>query len=173
MQQFKFGSVDVLLARGEFLSLQKQREVVKTLLDHYFGYGVALCHTPDGAPFIEGSDRYISISHCGKAVAVAISDRPVGIDVEYRGGRLRTVAHRYFPECTEAHENIPESFLLTAWTFKEAAYKLMQSTCERWQSCVTEPMTAIPFPHPRIASTTLHTGGLTLTVAFQRGGYAS
>lgn len=49
---------------------------------HYFGEGVGYCRK-DGAPqIIPNGSRYISVTHTDTYIAVALSDTPIGIDIE-------------------------------------------------------------------------------------------
>ena len=84
-----------------------------------------------GKPFIEGrSDIHFNISHCQKAIAVVVSDQPVGIDVEsfrkYSDGLLDKTMNE-----TEKAEILasatPEETFACYWTRKEAVFK-MQGT---------------------------------------------
>ena len=84
-----------------------------------------------GKPFIEGrSDIHFNISHCQKAIAVVVSDQPVGIDVEsfrkYSDGLLDKTMNE-----TEKAEILasatPEETVACYWTRKEAVFK-MQGT---------------------------------------------
>ena len=81
-----------------------------------------------GKPLLQGHhDIHFSLSHCHEAVAVALSDHPVGIDIE-------TVDH-YSPEVArhvmsddemrqiEASAQ-PQVAFTRLWTMKESLYKL-------------------------------------------------
>ncbi|MBO7111969.1 MAG: 4'-phosphopantetheinyl transferase superfamily protein [Bacteroidaceae bacterium] len=84
-----------------------------------------------GKPFIEGrSDIHFNISHCQKAIAVVVSDQPVGIDVEsfrkYSDGLLDKTMNE--TEKTEILASAtPEETFACYWTRKEAVFK-MQGT---------------------------------------------
>lgn len=82
-----------------------------------------------GKPSIDMSDIYFNMSHSGSYVIVAISDHPVGVDVERRRNDRIGVAKRCF--CKEEYEYITgggdkdevlDRFLLY-WTMKEAYVK--------------------------------------------------
>lgn len=73
---------------------------------------------PDGS--------YFSISHCRTAIAVVVSDRPVGIDVEsVRKGRpeliARTMNEREQQEISASAD--PAKAFIRLWTQKEAVLK--------------------------------------------------
>lgn len=82
----------------------------------------------NGKPMLQGHpDIHFSLSHCREAVAVAVSNRPIGIDIE-------TTAH-YSPEVARRVMNDDEMLKIKAssrpdvaftrlWTMKESLYKL-------------------------------------------------
>lgn len=112
------------------VEVNRHRSLAATALAaRMLGVAVSAIETDEaGRPAIAGDGRYLSISHSGDTVAVAISDTPVGIDVE----RLRPVEERLVNYvCTPAERQ----FVLTAaddertrrffavWTAKEALFK--------------------------------------------------
>lgn len=82
--------------------------------------GVELRHLPSGAPCIDGA--FISITHARNVAAVAVSGRPVGIDLEYPRPQLERIAHKFL-SVTERQTYTTLPALLHAWTAKEAAFK--------------------------------------------------
>lgn len=96
------------------------------LLAEVFGAGTALRHRDNGAPYIAGSTRHISISHTLGVVAIAVSEsREIGLDIEYASDRVMRVREKFLNEEERQHiaaDSVAEN--LTAWTAKEAAYKL-------------------------------------------------
>ncbi len=90
--------------------------------DMTFGYG------EHGKPFLIGhDDLHFSISHCRTALAVALSDRPIGIDVEslrHAGDALmRRTMNRTELSMILADDN-PDMEFTRLWTRKEAVLKL-------------------------------------------------
>ena len=82
-----------------------------------------------GKPYLAGhSDIFFNISHCPKAIAVAVSDRPVGIDVEsfrsFGDGLLEKTMNGSEKAEILASGNPQETFAMY-WTRKEAVFKLM------------------------------------------------
>jgi len=84
-----------------------------------------------GKPFLaDHSDIHFNISHCQKAIAVVVSDKPIGIDVEsfrrFNDGLLDKSMNP-----TEKEEILkseaPEETFASYWTRKEAVFK-MQGT---------------------------------------------
>ena len=84
-----------------------------------------------GKPFIEGrSDIHFNISHCQKAIAVVVSDQPVGIDVESFRKFSEGLLDKTMNETEKAEilaSAVPEETFATYWTRKEAVFK-MQGT---------------------------------------------
>ena len=88
-----------------------------------FGYG------EHGKPFLANHpDIHFNISHCKDAVACAIDDSPVGIDIE-SVGRYKDELARYTMNdeeiATIAAAEDPELVFIELWTKKEAATKLV------------------------------------------------
>ena len=82
-----------------------------------------------GKPFLTNHpDIHFNISHCKDAVACAIDDSPVGIDIE-SVGRYKDELARYTMNDEEiakiAAAEDPELVFIELWTKKEAATKLV------------------------------------------------
>ena len=81
-----------------------------------------------GKPLLQGHpDIHFSLSHCHEAVAVAVSDHPVGIDIETTGHYSAEVARRVMSddEMREIEASAqPEVAFTRLWTMKESLYKL-------------------------------------------------
>lgn len=100
----------------------EQQAVARILADEF--PGVPTGRHPSGLPWIEGA--YISIAHCRDTAVVAVSDTPVGIDIEYPRPQLARVATRFLSPAEQQAYTTPAQ-LLSAWTAKEAAYKAIHS----------------------------------------------
>lgn len=79
-----------------------------------------------GAPYIEGGP-YFSISHCKTAIAVAVSENPIGIDIE----AIRTFSPELMRKTMSPAEQqritssaTPDQEFIRLWTQKEALLKL-------------------------------------------------
>ena len=79
-----------------------------------------------GAPYIEGGP-YFSISHCKTAIAVAVSESPIGIDIE----AIRTFKPELMRKTMSPAEQqritssaTPDQEFIRLWTQKEALLKL-------------------------------------------------
>lgn len=113
---------------GEWPTLDSQREATRALLGRLLGAEVFITHDPQGVPSLIGHpDLNISISHCRRAVAVAISaEGRVGIDVESR----RRVSEGLMQRVCSPDElaavrdsDDPTMAFLQRWTRKEAVLK--------------------------------------------------
>lgn len=106
----------------------REREAVNSLVS-LLAPGCTVGHRRNGAPFLEGNNAgnlHISISHSRTQAAVAISPRPVGIDIEDYREQLQRVKKRFLSaDELVVYENDNE-LLLKAWCAKEAIYKLVQ-----------------------------------------------
>lgn len=85
--------------------------------------------SPSGKPYLEGNPVYFSVSHSENLVACVVSNRPVGIDVEFIRPIPPSIQERI---CTEAELKHLRSFkneeernlrFFTLWTRKEALFK--------------------------------------------------
>lgn len=57
--------------------------LVQKLLQEQYGITAGVLHrSQSGQPYLSGCDLHVSISHCDRMVACALSREPVGIDVE-------------------------------------------------------------------------------------------
>lgn len=79
-----------------------------------------------GAPYIEGGPHF-SISHCKTGIAVAVSENPIGIDIE----AIRTFSPDLMRKTMSEDEQkvitsseTPEVEFIRLWTQKEALLKL-------------------------------------------------
>lgn len=81
---------------------------------------------------------FFSLSHSGDVVAVAVSDAPIGVDVEgTERERYEMIADHIFSDAERAHyealeENAKMRFVMQAWTQKESLFK-------RADECVFAP----------------------------------
>ena len=87
-----------------------------------------ICLSAHGKPFLEGhSGIHFNISHAADAIVCAVSDRPVGIDMEKKRKVNLRIINRFFAENERAfvlagHNDQDERFT-QIWTMKEAYVK--------------------------------------------------
>ena len=116
---------------GRFACLKSYLMLAELLHDE-FGLDEFIMEASEhGKPFLPAHpDIHFNISHCLKAIAVAVSDNPVGIDVEsfrkFNDGLLDKTMN---PEEKAAilSSDVPEEKFASYWTCKEAVFK-MQGT---------------------------------------------
>ena len=78
-----------------------------------------------GAPYlIDG--RYLSITHSKNFAAIAVSDKKVGIDLEFYREKIKKIGPRFLNvEETEISKDFTDiKYLTKIWTAKEALYKI-------------------------------------------------
>ena len=116
---------------GRFACL-KSYLMLAELLRSEFGIEEFRMETGEhGKPFLAGHPEiHFNISHCQKAIAVVVSDQPVGIDVEsfrhFNDGLLdKSMNPQEKADILSAQE--PEVKFASYWTCKEAVFK-MQGT---------------------------------------------
>lgn len=72
-------------------------------------------------------DIHFNISHCQRAIAVAVSDRPVGIDVESFRNASASLIDKTMNATEKAEilsSDTPDKAFASFWTRKEAVFKL-------------------------------------------------
>lgn len=85
--------------------------------------GGKILRTANGKPYIEGGVHF-NLSHSGELCAVALSDAPVGVDMELMRGRVRAAVLNSFTR-RERGEIADERGFLAHWTAREAYVKLV------------------------------------------------
>ena len=102
---------------------------IELLAEHLLLHALNGCvspisHTPTGAPYIADSTLNISISHTRGYVAMAISRRCIGIDIEHFSDKVLRVRQKFLNEAEARHIEADNVALnIAAWTAKEALYK--------------------------------------------------
>ncbi|MCD8309096.1 MAG: 4'-phosphopantetheinyl transferase superfamily protein [Clostridia bacterium] len=86
-----------------------------------------ILRTPSGKPYINGNPVYFNLSHSGDVCTIAVSDSPVGIDIELYGRGLRKRVLSRFCEEEQSEINNKKDFLLH-WTAREAYIKYCGGT---------------------------------------------
>ena len=117
-QEYKNSSLSALLCLHELLTVSG--EVQDDL---------SICRTSGGKPYFASRDLFFSISHAKDTVAVALSDTPVGIDIEFIDERrdILSLSRRFFaPDEYKAisESNSPAEDFFALWTKKEALAKI-------------------------------------------------
>ncbi len=110
---------------------QRQKEkLVSIHLVHLLTLSdVIVKYKPNGAPYIEGSNSHISITHTKGWVAVQLYAFDVaGIDIEYRSDRILRVAHKFIAnkELAFVPNDFKTDYFNLIWCAKETLYKIVQ-----------------------------------------------
>lgn len=103
---------------------EAERETVAHLINEAFGPGARLSHDENGRPYLEGIPGiYISISHSAEECLLAVSNRPVGIDIEAPREQLQRIAAKFLTPAEQSRGPHDIGVLLRYWTAKEAVFK--------------------------------------------------
>ena len=102
---------------------------VRVLLKELTGNEMIISYRENGAPYLPDAPLHISISHTKGFAAVLLStDKPVGIDIEYRSERIHRIKSRFLNddefELLGAHP--ATNALLVCWSAKETVFKMLE-----------------------------------------------
>jgi len=107
----------------------RQREwMTSRFLLHYISDDknrTPILKTEYGKPYRKNNDRHISISHSKDKVAVIISDKTVGIDIQNEVGKITRIQHKFISDAERARldeENLIPYYHVF-WGAKESMYK--------------------------------------------------
>lgn len=114
---------------GRFASLKSYLMLSRLLRETFGTDSFSIGVGGHGKPYLtDHPDIHFNISHCRNAIAVAVSDRPVGIDVE----SIRKFSDGLLDKTMNASEkaailsaDVPGLAFAAFWTRKEAVFKLM------------------------------------------------
>lgn len=115
-------------AFGQYACLKSYLLLQDLLREHHGIEGdLVFSYNEHGKPILkEVSNIHFSISHCKEAIAVAVADRPVGIDVETLRMPSEALAEKVMDKGEKLRFDIsdtPEDFFTAIWTAKEAVMK--------------------------------------------------
>ena len=141
----KIEHVDVLFLESDTPRDKKEREhlaginLCKDMIRKYFGDEDPKFMLNDfGKPFVDKEGIFFNISHSKGRVACAVSDTPVGIDIEKLTEKsdtdIKNFAKRYFVENEIAlleKEEYSALAFYKIWTKKEAYSKMLGSALSR------------------------------------------
>ena len=100
------------------------RFLLKTLIGT--GAPFSCLYDNHGRPYIPEDPRYISISHSYGMAAVAISDGPIGIDIQRETEKIDRIQGKFIGEEERSRigHDPTSSVLHLAWSAKESMFKL-------------------------------------------------
>ncbi len=99
---------------------------IRTAVSEYCGAPpgeIVFGRSQNGKPFVEGADFHINYSHSGSFAAAAVSEYPVGIDIETRGRTDLRSTRKFATENELAYIGDSPLNFLKIWTLKEAHFK--------------------------------------------------
>ena len=123
---------------GEDNSLPIQKQIstwskqilIQTIEEKGFKFDSKIEKTVEGKPFFPfNNDLHFSISHTKEFIAIAINDKPIGIDIERTRKYNKSLVNRFFHPSEikileETKEEQERDILFTKiWTLKEAYVK--------------------------------------------------
>lgn len=110
---------------ARFASEHRRREALawRGVVRRELGDECTIGYDEWGAPVVDIAERYISVSHCDKFVAVLISDKPCGVDIESCSRNFGRVEERYMSD-RERSLSTDKDWAAMVWSAKEALYKL-------------------------------------------------
>ena len=118
-------TTDIELQRTADLVLMRvPRGGVDDALQMLLGKKTSMAKRPGGAPYLVGDDHFVSLSHKDNYLILAVSTRPVGVDIEKLADKptYYRIADSYFAEKIE--EGDVQGFF-RSWTRREAYGKLL------------------------------------------------
>lgn len=110
----------------DFKNIKRKREFVATRLLRHDNLGFEHIHyDSNGAPYIN-DEGYISISHSGKMVGLAINkDHSVGLDLEFPRSNILRIKRKFVSQKEMEIFDTEDPHIVTKiWSAKEALYKL-------------------------------------------------
>lgn len=111
-------------ARFQNESRRREHLAWRRIVRRELGVKVGIAYNDVGAPVVDKPNTYISVAHSSDVVAVAISDRAIGIDIERTTRDFERAKSRYMSP-SEASLSTAEHWAAYVWTAKEALYKLL------------------------------------------------
>ncbi len=89
---------------------------------------IEILYNNDGKPFLSDSDDFISISHSPNYIALLKAPFNIGLDIEEINERILKIKSRFLNEDELVLIGSTIENLTTAWTLKEAMFKLNSKT---------------------------------------------
>ncbi len=110
-----------------FKSEQRNKEWLTTrlLLKEMTSDNLNIMHRDNGKPYLENSELNISISHSKDYVAILLSSKEVGVDIEKYSERVIKISTRFVSELEHIDKDQEIQHLLLHWSAKETLFKIM------------------------------------------------
>lgn len=104
------------------LNYRSQWIAVRMLLKEILPEAEGITYDEKGKPFLLNSDLHISLSHTADLVAICISDKPCGIDLEILGEKVLRIKDRFMNDSEATFATDPLSMHII-WGVKECVFK--------------------------------------------------
>ncbi|NLT58688.1 MAG: 4'-phosphopantetheinyl transferase superfamily protein [Clostridiales bacterium] len=92
---------------------------------------VEVAHSANGRPYLVAGEGLLSISHTGSIWVCALSDKPLGIDVEcHREKDYSAIVRRHFEPGDAARTNGADAEFYRLWTARESVIKYFAGSLE-------------------------------------------
>lgn len=109
------------------LSSSTAFSLLADMLSQHFGINLSkekISENEYGKPELSGENVYFNISHSNGAVVCAVSDKPVGVDIEYIKEMRPGIINRCFTD-NEKKAILSSRDFYRLWTLKEAYVKML------------------------------------------------
>ena len=110
------------------------------LLRYRFGPSHSIVFSEYGKPYLADPSAYFSLSHSAQWVALAVSDRAIGFDIQALSPIRPSVLRRYFTEEEQAYIGKEDTRFTEIWTQREAYTKYVGSR----MTTAVRPDTSLP-----------------------------
>ena len=110
----------------EYKDISSKEALEKSLAKHHITH-YELVYNEYGKPYLKDNAVYFNISHTKNIIVVAVSDKEVGVDIQYKCYRPR-VKDKYFTKEEKAYidNSLDKEDAFTAiWVKKEAYLKMI------------------------------------------------
>ncbi len=127
----KISKIDNIKRNKNQLQTLTAEALLRVILCTYFGFtneNIVFERDTNGKPYLKNKSVHFNISHSESLVAVAVSDRDVGVDLEKIREVNPKLTDRYFTENEKKYINVKspdwQTRFFEVWTKKEAILKM-------------------------------------------------
>lgn len=128
-------------------NFRRQKMAGRVLLNSLLGEAGKIEYNQHGKPILYSHPFDISFSHAKDKVAVMLSKKTAGIDIQDITPRIRKIVHKYMnqPELSSLQEDTYDTHATLYWSAKEALYKAYgERQLIFTDNIIIEPFTFIP-----------------------------
>ncbi len=106
-------------------NFRRQKMAGRLMLNTILGEAGKIEYNEHGKPLLTSHPFDISFSHCKDKVAIMLSKKTAGIDIQDISPRIRRIVHKFLnqPELSSLKEETYETHATIYWCAKEALYK--------------------------------------------------